>query len=352
MPSAKRSQKSGLPPGTLVHVGEASPHGVHITLMDYDTSHFTEKALENVDQCAVYRKSPNVTWINIIGLSDTASIEKLGACFGLHPLILEDIVNTQQRPKVEDYGSYLYIVLRMLSHHGDSGAIKSEQVSLVLGENFVLSFQEEPGDVWDSVRGRLRNDRGRIRKAGADYLTYALMDTVVDNYFIILEKSGEKIEDIEDELINSPSREVLPSIYQLKREMIDLRRSVWPLRETVNSLLHSENKLISDSTRLFFRDIYDHTIQVIDTIESFRDLVSGMLDIYLSSTSNRLNEIMKVLTIITVIFIPLTLVTGIYGMNFEFMPELGWRWGYPAVLVFLLISASLMLLFFKRKKWF
>jgi magnesium transporter len=240
----------------------------------------------------------------------------------------------------------------MLSHDAETGEVKSEQVSLVLGENFVLSFQEEPGDVWDSVRGRLRNDKGRIRKGGSDYLAYSLMDAVVDNYFIILEKSGEKIENIEDELVNSPYKEILPSIYQLKRQMIDLRRAVWPLRETINSLLHSENKLIGDAARLFFRDIYDHTIQVIDTVESFRDLVAGMLDIYISSTSNRLNEIMKVLTMITVIFIPLTLVTGIYGMNFENMPELGWRWGYPVVLVFLLVSAGLMALFFKRKKWF
>ena len=349
---AKRSQKSGLPPGTLVHVGKKSAQGLRITLLDYDASHFNEKTLANVDECFIYRDSPNVTWINIVGLHDTASIEKLGAYFGLHPLILEDIVNTLQRPKMEDYGSYLYIVLRMLSHDAETGEVKSEQVSLVLGENFVLSFQEEPGDVWDSVRGRLRNDKGRIRKGGSDYLAYSLMDAVVDNYFIILEKSGEKIENIEDELVNSPYKEILPSIYQLKRQMIDLRRAVWPLRETINSLLHSENKLIGDAARLFFRDIYDHTIQVIDTVESFRDLVAGMLDIYISSTSNRLNEIMKVLTMITVIFIPLTLVTGIYGMNFENMPELGWRWGYPVVLVFLLVSAGLMALFFKRKKWF
>ncbi len=350
--TAKRSQKCGLPPGTLVHIGEESARGVRITLLDYSPVDFTEKVIERIDECIAYRDNPNVTWINVVGLSDTALIEKLGACFGLHPLILEDIVNTEQRPKIEDYNGYLFIVLRMLSYENQTRTVHSEQVSLVLGRGFVISFQEDPWDVWDVIRERIRGNKGRIRKGNADYLAYSLMDAVVDNYFIILEKSGEDIEDIEETLINSPSKQLLPAIYQLKREMINLRRSVWPLRETVNSILHSENALIGDATRLYFRDIYDHTIQVIDTIESFRDLVSGMLDIYLSSVSNRLNEIMKVLTILSAIFIPLTLVAGIYGMNFEHMPELRQPWGYPAVLIFMALAAGTMLAYFKRKKWF
>lgn len=352
MPRVRRSQKAGLPPGTLIHIGETKRVPPRITVIDYSPTQFTEKTVQSVEECVIFRDSPTITWLNIDGLSDTSLIEKLGQCFGLHPLIQEDIVNTEQRPKTEDFGAYIYIVLRMLSYNPKARAIKSEQVSLVLGSNFVISFLEDVGDVWDSVRERIRSDKGRIRKEGADYLAYALMDAIVDNYFTILEKAGEDIEDIEVKLVESPSKEILTTIHYLKQQLIGLRRSVWPLREVVNSLGHSENPLIRETTKVYLRDIYDHTIQVIDTIESFRDMVSGMLDIYLSSVSNRLNEIMKVLTILSAIFIPLTFIAGVYGMNFVYMPELGRTWGYPAVLALMALVAASMIVYFKRKKWF
>lgn len=352
MAGTKRSKKSGLPPGSVVHIGEKKIETPRITLMDYTPSQFTEKVVHSADECLSFRDNPSITWININGLSDTALIEQIGKGFNLHPLILEDIVNTEQRPKIEDFDNYLFMVLRMLNYDPLNKDIKSEQISLVLGHNFVLSFQEDIGDVWDGVRERIRNDKGRIRKEYSDYLAYSLMDAIVDNYFFILEKSEEDIEGLEEEIIQSSDKTLLPSIHHLKREMLTLRRSVWPLRETINSLMHSDNPLIHDTTRIYLRDIYDHTIQVIETIESLRDISSGLLDIYLSSVSNRLNEIMKVLTIISAIIMPLTLIAGIYGMNFEYMPELRWKWGYPGALILMVVIGTAMLLYIKRKKWF
>jgi magnesium transporter len=278
-------------------------------------------------------------------------MEKLGECYGFHPLVLEDILNTDQRPKMEDYGDYLYIVLRMLSYNDKSTQIETEQVSLILGPNFLFSFQENQGDVFDPVRERIRTGKGRIRKMGADYLAYALLDLIVDNYFMIMEKLGETIEFLEEKLVAQPVPETLQTIHQLKRELIFLRKAVWPLREVIGGLQRGELTLIKEATRVYLRDVYDHTIQVIDTIETFRDMISGMLDIYLSSVSNRLNSVMKVLTIIATIFMPLTFLAGIYGMNFKYFPELEWRWSYPVFwLVSLLISVS-MLLYFKKKNW-
>ncbi len=352
MPRIKRSQKAGLPPGTLIHIGDESERETRISLVDYTATQFHEQITEKVEDTFPFRDSRSVTWINVDGLHDTANIEKIGKHFGLHPLIQEDIVNTEQRPKIEDFDSYIFIVLRMLSYDEKSRELKNEQVSLVLGDNFVISFQEDVGNVWNSLRERIRNNKGHIRKEGADYLAYALMDSIVDNYFSILEKAGEKIGDIEEELIAMPTRETLPAIYRLKREMLILRKAVWPLREVVNKLEHAENKLIQDNTRIYLRDIYDHTIQVIDTIENYRDMISTLVDVYLSSISNRLNEIMKVLTILSSIFIPLSFIAGIYGMNFAHMPELQWTWAYPVLLIFMLMLGLSMLAFFKWKKWF
>jgi magnesium transporter len=348
----KRSFKSGLPPGSLVHVGEDKRIESRVTVLDYSPTHFTEKLQPKIEECYVFRDQPTITWINVDGLHDTSIIEKLGACFGLHPLILEDILNTEQRPKTEDYESYIYIVLRMLSYDGEKAGLKSEQVSLVLGHNFVLSFQEDIGDVWDPIRDRLRNNKGRIRKEGSDHLAYSLMDAVVDNYFTIMEKLGEDVEDIEEELISAPNKGTLMVVHGLKRQLIALRKSVWPLRDVVHGLQDTDNPLVTPATKIYLRDIYDHTIQVIDNIESARDIVSGMLDIYLSSVSNRLNEIVKVLTILSAIFIPLTFIAGVYGMNFDFMPELNQPWGYPAVLALMAAVAAGLVLYFKRKKWF
>jgi len=275
----------------------------------------------------------------------------MGNHFNIHPLVLEDIANTGQRPKMEDFVDYIFIVLKMLYYDDKENETKAEQVSVVLGSNFVISFQESEGDVFDPIRERIKSDRGRIRKMGADYLAYALIDTIVDNYFAILEKLGEKIEDIEDELVTNPALETLQTIHRLKREMIFLRKSVWPLREVISRLERWESPLINKSLDIYLRDVYDHTIQVVDSIETFRDMLSGLLDIYLSSVSNRMNEIMKVLTIIATIAIPLTVITGLYGMNFQFMPELQWRWSYPLVLLAMLTLGILMIRYFRRKKW-
>jgi magnesium transporter len=344
------SEKAGFPPGTLVHVGEKKVEKTRITVLDYDELHLQEEELETIAECLPVKDRPAVRWINVDGLHQAEILETIGDCFGIHPLVLEDILNTGQRPKVEDFGDYIYIVLKML-YSEDNGEIAEEQLSLVLGPTFVISFQEREGDVFDPVRERIRNGRGRIRKMGSDYLAYALIDSVVDNYFIVLEKLGEEIEFLEEELVTNPTTETLQVIHNLKRELVFLRRSVWPLRESISGLERGASALIQESTGVFLRDVYDHTIQVIDTVEIFRDIVSGMLDIYLSSVSNRMNEVMKVLTIIATIFIPLTLIVGIYGMNFQYMPELQWRWGYPMVWLVMLAIVALMAVYFRRKGW-
>lgn len=353
----KRSKKVGLPPGTLVHVGERKAESVRIIIIDYNEQNFEEKQVEKIEECFPFKTTSSVSWINIDGLHEVEVIEKLGRQFELHPLILEDILNTGQRPKLEDFDKYIFIVLKMLSYDGEKESIEAEQVSLVLGRNFVISFQERIGDVFEQIRNRIRNAKGRIRKMGPDYLCYALMDAVVDNYFAILEKVGEKIESMEEKLVADPSEKTLQDIHKLKREMIFLRKSVWPLRELISGLQRIESSLINESTGVYLRDVYDHTIQVIDTVESFRDMISGMLDIYLSSISNKMNAVMKVLTIIATIFIPLTFIAGIYGMNFNpekspfNMPELNWYWGYPAIGLVMVVIVFVMLIYFRKKKW-
>ena len=347
----KISKTAGHIPGELIHVGEKTEDKVKISVIDYDDKNFQEKEITNVEQVFPFMDTPTVTWINIDGLHELDIIEKIGNNFQMHPLTLEDIVNTGQRPKYEDFDKYIFVVLKMLMFDQAKKEIISEQVSLIFGSNFVISFQERQGDVFESIRERIRKAKGRIRKMGADYLAYSLLDAVVDNYFSILERIGEKIEDIEEELVTNPIPQTLQAIHNLKRDTIFLRKSVWPLREVAGSLERGESKLIKKGTHIFLRDLYDHTIQVMDTIETFRDMVSGTLDIYLSSVSNRMNEIMKVLTIFAAIFIPLTFIAGIYGMNFEFMPELKWKWGYFALLGFMACVGFGMLFHFRRKKW-
>ncbi|MDP2783549.1 MAG: magnesium/cobalt transporter CorA [Sulfurimicrobium sp.] len=348
----KRSKKAGLPPGSLVHIGEQKTEAMKFSVLDYDEQNCSETPLTDLDQCISLRGKPSVTWVDIEGVHDIQALEKIGHCFGLHPLVMEDILNTDQRPKIEDYGDYLYIVLRMLTNGSETGEIASEQVSLILGENFVLSVQEgAKGDVFEPVRNRIRNGKGQIRKLGADYLAYSLIDAVVDNYFIVLEKIGERVELLEETLISDPGPETLHLIHNLKREMIYLRKSVWPLREVVSGMQRRDSTLIRESTGYYLRDVYDHTIQVIDTVETFRDMLSGMLDIYLSSISNRTNAVMKVLTVIATIFMPLTWIAGVYGMNFRHMPELAWIYGYPAVWLAMIFVAIGMVIYFKKKKW-
>jgi magnesium transporter len=347
----KSKQKAGLIPGTLVFTGEKKAEKVRIRIIDYDETQLEEKEAETVEECFPFKDKPTVTWINIDGLHDLELIEKIGKQFGLHPLVMEDIVNTGQRPKLEDFEDHVFVVLKMLYYDQKKNELEEEQISLILGENFVISFQERVGDIFDPIRERIRTGKGRVRKAGADYLAYVLIDSIVDNYFVILEQIGEKIEDAEQELAVNPTLETLQAIRAFKKEMIFLRKSIWPLREVVNALERGESSLINESTLIYLRDVYDHTIQIIDTVESYRDMLSGMLDVYLSSISNRMNEVMKVLTIFASIFIPLTFVAGIYGMNFAFMPELGWRWGYFGVLLVMAIVAIALIVYFKRKRW-
>lgn len=345
----KRSKKTGLPPGTLVHIGEKKTDKVTITAFSYAGARCDEYQVLSVDELTP-PADESVSWVNVSGVHRTDILESCGKQFQLHSLLLEDIANTDQRPKLDDYETCLFLVLKMLSVT-DRQDIVVEQVSLIFGRNFVLSFQENGTDVFTPVRDRLRGGKGRLRQSGADYLFYALVDAIVDQYFAVVEVLGEKIEELQDLVVSDPKPETLHKIHALKRQLLFLRRAVWPLREVTNNLSRSECPFLQESTKVFFRDVYDHVVQIVDTIETLREMVSASLDIYLSSISYRLNAVMKVLTIITTIFMPLTFIVGIYGMNFEHMPELKWEWGYPLVVGVMVMIAIAMLGFFIRKRW-
>lgn len=356
MKVGKRYHKPGTSPGTL-RAPEARVSGsVRITVIDYGPQGATEKKVDRVQDLARYRDTPSVTWINVEGLHDVELIEKLGEIFGLHRLALEDVLNCGQRPKIEDYATYHFIVMKSLLMR--NGELETEQISFFLAGNFVITFQEVPGDSFEAVRERIRHGKGQIRQMGPDYLTYALIDALVDEFFPILESYGDRIEELESEIIDDPSHETVHQIHRIKRELLLLRRAAWPEREVINAMQRQESDAIRPEIQVFLRDCYDHTIQVIDMIETYRDLASSMLEVYLSSSSNRLNEVMKVLTIISTIFIPLTFISGVYGMNFHTgasplnMPELEWYFGYPAVLAVMAATAGGLVLFFKRKGWF
>jgi len=346
-----QSSKAGLPPETLLHIGSIPPTATAtISTIVYSPDGFSEEVSENHDKCLSIKDSGGITWINIEGVHNVELIKQFGNCYGLHPLVLEDIVNATQRPKIEDYGDYIFIVIKMIKLKGPS--IETEQVSLILGPGYVLSFQEGiAGDTFSAVRERIRSGRGRIRSMGSDYLAYSLIDSIVDGYFTVLEGMGELLEDIEEELAKGPIPIIMKRIIALKREIIFMRKSVWPLREVTATLERGESKLVSETSRVYFRDTYDHSIQIIDGVETYRDLLSGMLDLYLSSISNRTNEVMKFLTVIGTIFMPLTFLVGVYGMNFKHMPELEWRYGYFLLWLFMIIVTGLMIWFFKRKRW-
>ncbi len=349
----KRFSAPGTAPGTL-RAAEQRVETVRVEVIDYGPDHLEERTVERVEDTFVYRDRSSVTWINVIGLHDLGPLERLGERFGLHPLTLEDVLNTHQRPKLEDYGDYQFVVMKLV-HAGER--IETEQISMFLGYNFLITFQEVPGDVFEPIRERIRKGRPRIRGAGADYLAYALLDALVDHFFPVLEAYGEKIEALEDELVDNPTTDTLARIHGIKKELLLLRRAAWPQREVVNGLERLESANLRKETRVFLRDCYDHAIQVMDMLETYRDLASGMLDVYLSSVSNRMNEVMKVLTIMASIFIPLTFIAGIYGMNFDpqaspwNMPELGWRWGYPAVWLVMLGIGGALFVYFRRKEW-
>jgi magnesium transporter len=345
----KRSRKTGLPPGTLVHIGEKKTDKVTITVFNYAGTRCDERQDLSLDALAP-PTDESVTWVDVGGVHKMEVLESFGKQFKLHPLLLEDIANTDQRPKLDDYETYLFLVMKMLSVT-DRQDIVVEQVSLVLGRNFVLSFQENGTDVFKPVRDRLRGGKGRLRQSGADYLLYTLVDAIVDQYFAVLEVLGEKIEALQDLVVSDPKPETLRQMHALKRQLLFLRRAVWPLREATNNLSRSECPPLQESTKVFFRDVYDHVVQIVDTVETLREMVSASLDIYLSSISYRLNAVMKVLTIITTIFMPLTFIVGVYGMNFEHMPELRWKWGYPAVWALMGVVGVGMLFLFRKKRW-
>ena len=346
----KYSKKIGLPPGTMVYVGEKKVEKVKISVIDYDKDNFQKRELVSVEEAFPFKETPTVTWLNIDGLHEVEVLEKIGKHYDIHPLIMEDILNTQQRPKIEIFDDYIFAVMKVITQD-EEGNHSIEQLSLFLGENYVITFQESEGDIFDPVRERIEKSKGRIRKYGPDYLAYAIMDIVIDHYFLILEKFGETVEFLEDNVIENPNESIVQNIQQMKRKLIFMRKSIWPLRELISTLVREETKLIKDSTMPYLRDLYDHTIQVVDSVETFRDMVSGILDVYLSSVSNKMNEVMKVLTIIATIFIPLTFIAGIYGMNFEFMPELKFHWGYPLIWGIMIMIFLMMIFYFKRKKW-
>jgi magnesium transporter len=342
---------TGMAPGTMVFIGEQKQDKARIDVIDYSDTMVDERRDVSVNQCGLFAKAPGVTWINVNGIHDIGLIEALGKCFDLHPLTLEDIVNTAQRLKIEEFPNYMFIVLKMMKFNEAANSVEIEHASLILGGNYVISFIEDEGDVFDEVRDRIRSAKGRIRSMKSDYLAYSLMDAVVDNYFLSVERIGDRIEDIDDQILVEPKPEDIKEIHRLKRDILSLRKAVWPLREEIGALGKSESAMIGPETKVFWRDLYDHTIQIIDMVETFRDILGGMHDTYLSSISNRMNEIMKVLTIIATIFIPLTFIVGIYGMNFEHMPELKWPLGYYMIWGIMLAVAIGLLVFFKRKKW-
>ncbi|QDT98507.1 magnesium/cobalt transporter CorA [Gimesia aquarii] len=347
------SEKLGMPPGSLIHVGDVLEAESRISVIDYDHEHLEESSIQSVDELLQFRKKETVTWVNIEGLKNVELTELIGQHFHIHPLVLEDILNTHQRPKFEEYDNYLYIVLKGLSLEtdNDSFSVNHEQISILLFDEIVFTFKEKKDDMFLPLIQRIRSSTGRVRSLGTDYLTYTILDTIVDQNFVLLDSLDVKIDSVEDELLSEPTTETLVMIQRIKRELIDIRRSISPLRELLSSILRSDTKLIHEKTRIYFRDVFDHALRITETIDSYRDMLSGLLDIYISSVSNKMNEVMKVLTLFASIFIPLSFIAGIYGMNFENMPVLKWRWGYPAIWGVFITVPICLILFFKKKKW-
>lgn len=348
--AGKRSIKTGLPPGSLVHIGGRKTEKVSVSVLEYDEDSLKHIDVDDPGDLAYFRDSNKTSWVNIDGLHNTSLMGAIGTVFGLHPLVLEDILDTEQRPKIEDYGEYIYIAIKKMYLDKATGAIHTDQQSIILGKGFVISAGECNSQLFAPVRERLESG-GRIRKMGADYLAYSLLDVIIDNYSDVLESQGDRIEAVEDILVSKPVPDTLKRMNDIKKDMLFIHKNIWPLREVTNLLERGESQLVQDSTRFYIRSLYDHVIQAMDTTDIYRELLSGMLDAYLSSLSNKMNEIMKVLTIISTIFIPLTFLAGVYGMNFRFMPELEWHWGYFTLIGVMVVIAAAMLAFFRRRKW-
>ncbi|MDB9536994.1 magnesium/cobalt transporter CorA [Dolichospermum planctonicum CS-1226] len=349
-------QQAGTPPGTII-VDENAEQPI-IFLIDYNQTDLIRKQISYPEECINYLDTESVSWVDVQGLGNKDVLHRLGQSFDLHPLVLEDIVNMVERPKIEDYEDQLVIIAHMVVPNNNNGSFYSEQVSLVLGKYYVLTVQEEPEhDCFDGVRMRIDKGKGIIRRQGSDYLAYSLLDAIIDGFFPVLELYGERIDELEEEVIVNPNQKTLQKIYQVRRELLQLRRAIWPQRDAINSLIRDGSELISDDVRIYLRDCYDHAVQVMDIVETYRELVAGLMDVYLSAISNKMNEIMKLLTVVSSIFIPLTFIAGVYGMNFNTeksphnMPELNWYWGYPLCLGAMALVAISLLYFFWRRGW-
>jgi magnesium transporter len=341
----------GSEPGTLSIEPDANPS--RIILIDYDAKHAIRRIDLIPNALIPYLGSNTVSWMDVQGLGSERILKQVGNIFKLHPLLLEDVVNVPQRPKVEDYNQQLLIIAHMIRSKSEEGGFETEQVSFVLGKNYLLTIQEEElEDCFDAVRDRIRTHQGKVRESGPDYLAYLLLDVLIDGYFPVLEDYGERIEELEDKVMRSPTQNSLEEIYSVRRELLALRRLVWPLRDVMNVLSRSSNKLVTIDVQIYLRDCYDHVIQLLDIIETYRELASSLMEIYLSSMSNRMNEVMKFLTVISTIFIPLTFIVGLYGMNFKYMPELNWRWGYFVCLLIMFAIAIALIYYFWRRGWF
>ncbi|MBP1744764.1 MAG: magnesium and cobalt transport protein CorA [Firmicutes bacterium] len=345
------SIKSGMKPGSLVHVGVPVKEGVRISLVKYNELDYTEEPVSVIGE-SLTEPYDGVRWIKVEGINDTAAVERLGELFNVNPFVQEDILNTNSRPKLDEYEEYIYILVKSLAFEKEKIVLHGEQVSIVLGNDFVMSFCESDTHMFEPVVRRIKAPKSLMRKRGCDYLAYALVDSIVDNYFQVLENIEDNLDELEDELISKPKQGTLRSIYGLKKELILLRKSVWPLREVLNLMQSGDSEFIEKATEMYLRDVYDHVIQVIDTTQLFVDIVTGMLDTYLSSVNNRMSEVMKVLTIFSTIFIPVTFLAGVYGMNFAYMPELNQRWAYPLFWTIVLAVISTMLIVFKKRNWF
>jgi magnesium transporter len=346
-----RSGKTGLPAGSLVHLGERKIEHAAIKLIEYDNDSIKETSFACLTDCLTCTPSLPKLWLNVHGLHEPEVMQEIGKRFQLHPLVLEDILNTNQRPKVEDYGDYLFLVARLFNYDPETMSFATEQVSFVIAQHYLLTFQERPTGNFDPVRAWLHADKGRIRQLGTDYLAYALLDTIVDRYFTVVEQIGDRTEDLEDELLEKPEAAQLHILHQLKRETLIMRRNIWPLREAINTLLRNESRLFTPETQLYLRDIYDHTVHLIESLEAIRDLMAGMLDIYLSSISNRVNQEVRALTVFALIFMPATLISGIFGMNFEVMPLLHHPSGFVVAIGLMICVAITLGFIFWRRRW-
>jgi len=346
-----RVKQAGLAPGSLVHTGEKKAERVQITVIDYDQSNYQCKHPAGVSACAAFKDTQTTTWIKITGLHEVNMIEKIGAQFNLHPLILEDVLHTTQRPKLEDHEEHLFVVLKLLSFNEQTQTVETEQFSIILGNRYIITFQESERETFEPLRERIKKANSRFRKMGVDYLLYALIDYIVDHYFIVLEKLDAQIEALQEQITDNPTEQTLHEIHQVKKEMVMLRKAFWPARDLAAELLRTDSPLIRPATEIYLKDIHDHIVRVIETADTLRDMIAGMLDVYLSIASNKMNAVMKVLTIIATIFIPLTFIAGVYGMNFKYMPELDYPWAYPVVWLIMIAAVIIMLAYFKKKKW-